>query len=42
MAAQEQRWTVLYRLSLLVMDPNKMAGRLLDARHEIFNRDEEL
>jgi hypothetical protein len=42
MAAPEQRWTVLYQLALLEQDPNKMAGRLLDARHEIFNRVEEL
>jgi hypothetical protein len=42
MAAQEQRWIVLYRLALLEIDPNKMAGRLIDARHKIFNRVEEL
>jgi hypothetical protein len=42
MAAQEQKWTALYQLALLEMDPNKLAGRILDARHEIFNRVEEL
>ena len=42
MAVQAQRWVVLYQLALLEMDPNKMATRLLAARHEIFNRAEEL
>jgi hypothetical protein len=42
MVVQALRWVVLYQLALLEMDPNKMATRLLDARHEIFNRAEEL
>jgi len=42
MAVQAQRWVVLYQLALLEMDPSTMATRLLDARHEIFNRVEEL
>jgi hypothetical protein len=39
---QAQRWVSLYQLALLELDPSKMATRLLDARHEIFNRIEEL
>jgi len=42
MAVLGQRWFVLYQLALTEMDPDKLAGRLLDARHEIFNRAEEL
>jgi hypothetical protein len=42
MAVLAQRWVVLYQLALVEMDPAKMATRLLDARHEIFNRAEEL
>jgi hypothetical protein len=36
------RWIVLYQLAVLEPDPERMANRLLDARHEIFNRAEEL
>ena len=42
MAVSAQRWIALYQLALLEPDPSKMASRLLDARHEIFNRAEEL
>lgn len=42
MAVLAQKWVVLYQLVLTEVDPDKLAGRLLDARHEIFNRAEEL
>jgi hypothetical protein len=42
MAAVTPKWVVLYQLALLEQDPEKMAARLLEARHEIFNRVEEL
>jgi hypothetical protein len=42
MAVLAQRWVVLYQLALLELDPNQMATRLFDARHEIFDRVEEL
>jgi hypothetical protein len=42
MAVQSQKWVALYQLALLEQDPSQMATRLLTARHEIFNRVEEL
>jgi len=42
MPVQAQRWVGFYQLALLELDPNQMATRLLDARHEIFDRVEEL
>jgi hypothetical protein len=42
MGTHERKWVALYQLALVELDPSRMADRLLDARHEIFNRVEEL
>jgi hypothetical protein len=37
-----QRWVALYHLALVELDRGRMPGRLHDARHEMFDRVEEL
>ena len=37
-----QRWVALYHLALVELDRVRMPGRLRDARHEMFDRVEEL
>jgi hypothetical protein len=37
-----QRWVALYELALVEIDRGRMSGRLHDARHEMFDRVEEL
>lgn len=37
-----QRWVALYHLALVELDRGRMSGRLHDARHEMFDRVEEL
>jgi hypothetical protein len=37
-----ERWVALYQLALVELDRGRMPGRLNDARHEIFDRVEEL